>query len=123
MRPDGSVACWGDDPNDEATPPEGEFASVSAGYNHTCGVRTGGSVACWGYVRGTPPQGEFASVSAGDHGDGDPTCGVRTDGSVACWGKRSAAPPLGKFTWVSAGVDHVCVHASGVHRECSGEPR
>ena len=31
-----------------ATPPSGEFASVSAGDEHTCGVRTDGSVACWG---------------------------------------------------------------------------
>ena len=29
-------------------PPGGEFISVSAGNNHTCGVRTDGSVACWG---------------------------------------------------------------------------
>ena len=27
---------------------EGEFASVSAGGAHTCGVRLDGSVACWG---------------------------------------------------------------------------
>ena len=27
---------------------EGEFASVSAGASHTCGLRVDGSVACWG---------------------------------------------------------------------------
>ena len=53
----------------EATPPDGEFASVSARHRHTCGVRTDGSVACWGndesMVEATPPDGEFESVSAG----------------------------------------------------------
>ena len=48
--------------------PPGEFVSVSAGLGHTCGVRTDGSVECWGgdeWGQSTPPPGEFASVSAG----------------------------------------------------------
>ena len=66
-----------------ATPPEGEFASVSEGDDHTCGVRVDGSVAYWGdneYGQATPPEGEFASVSAGIMR----TCEVKVDGSVAC---------------------------------------
>ena len=66
----------------------GEFASVSAGNEHTCGVRTGGSVECWGhdeFVVATPPSGEFVSISGG----AAHTCGVRLDGSVACWGKQT----------------------------------
>ena len=65
-----------------------EFASVSAGIGHTCGVRRDGSVACWGYGRfwdATPPDGEFASVSTG----GFHTCGVRRDGSIECWGTQA----------------------------------
>jgi alpha-tubulin suppressor-like RCC1 family protein len=61
---------------------------VSAGYEHTCGVRTDGSLACWGgnYAgQATPPAGAFAQVSAG----GGHTCGIRTDGREACWGSRS----------------------------------
>ena len=52
--------------DDGSTP--GDFASVSAGLDHTCGVGIDGSVACWGDDRlgqATPPEGEFASVSAG----------------------------------------------------------
>ena len=92
------------------TPPSGEFASVSAGGIHTCGVKTDGSVACWGYDdsgQATPPSGEFASVSAG----GSHTCGVKTDGSVACWGyddSGQATPPSGEFASVSAGGSHTC---------------
>ena len=87
-----------------------KFASVSAGSDHTCGVRTDGSVACWGddeYGQSTPPEGQFASVSAGS----DHTCGVRTDGSVACWGDDEygqSTPPEGQFASVSAGQGHAC---------------
>ena len=89
---------------------EGEFASVSAGGGHTCGVRRDGAVACWGddgEGQATPPGGEFASVSAG----GGHTCGVTRDGAVACWGrdgKGQATPPAGEFASVSAGWDHTC---------------
>ena len=58
---DGSVECWGDDEHGQATPPDGKFASVSAGGSfHTCGVRGDGSVECWGLNRegqATPPGG------------------------------------------------------------------
>ena len=57
VRPDGSVACWGNDAYGKATPPKGEFSSVSAGRHHTCGVRTDGSVACWGTNVLTPSWG------------------------------------------------------------------
>ena len=61
VRTDGSVACWGLDSFGEATPPEGEFVSVSAGWRHTCGVRTDGAAACWGedHPNGKtrPPEG------------------------------------------------------------------
>ena len=40
------------------------FASVSAGGEHTCGVKEDGTVACWGRNfdgNATPPEGRFAS--------------------------------------------------------------
>ena len=87
-----------------------EFASISAGDEHTCGVGTDGYVGCWGdnlFDEATPPDGTFSSVSAGwNH-----TCGVRADGSVACWGggdEEKTMPPGGEFISVSAGDDHTC---------------
>ena len=79
----GSVACWGSNRYGQGTPSAGEFASVSAGTGHTCGMRRDGSVACWGdneAGQATPSAGEFASVSAG----WTQTCGLRQGGPVAC---------------------------------------
>ena len=86
------------------------FHQVSAGGGHTCGVRTDGTVACWGhdyYGQATPPSGTFQQVSAG----GGNTCGILTDGTVTCWVWNyagQATPPSGTFQQVSAGGGHAC---------------
>ena len=77
-----------------ATPPAGKFQSVSAGYYHTCGLKTDGTVGCWGsnhdfrgarhYGQATPPEGTFKSISAGHYH----TCAVTTDGDAVCWGSN-----------------------------------
>jgi alpha-tubulin suppressor-like RCC1 family protein len=96
-----------------AAPPLARAATpvnISAGYNHTCGPKTDGSLACWGengHGQATPPIGSFSQVDAG----GSHTCGVKTDGTVACWGNNShgqATPPTGSFTQVSAGENLTC---------------
>ena len=124
VRVDGSLECWGGKWHpttgiiDAAIPPEGKFASVSANLvghtdndyeHHTCGVRPGGQVECWGGLLDmhlTPPDGEFVSISAGrEH-----TCGVRPDGSVTCWGDlpTGIGQPDGEFASISAGAWHTC---------------
>jgi len=124
VKTDGSVACWGNNDDGQATPPSGSFASVGSGDDHTCGVKTGGSVVCWGdnsFDQSAPPAGSFTSVSAGfSH-----TCGVKADGSVACWGFDSdsgrATPPGGSFTSVSAGSWHTCGVKTGGSVACWGD--
>ena len=57
------------------------FTQVSVGVGYTCGIRTDGTVACWGrnnYGQSTPPGGTFSQVSAGWYH----ACGVGTDGTV-----------------------------------------
>ena len=89
---------------------EAEFASISAGTFHTCGVMVDGFVACWGgdyFGQSTTPAGKFAAVSAAHQH----TCGLRADGSVACWGSNEygqSTKPAGKFASVSAGRGHTC---------------
>ena len=122
----GRAVCWGTDtwPQEggllypelvglylgQATPPTENFQQISAGDIHTCGIKTDGSIACWGLNRdgqATPPPERFRQVDAG----GFHTCGIKTDSSVACWGNdeygqvRSTA---GSFRQVSAGVSHTC---------------
>jgi hypothetical protein len=63
--------------------PGGTFISVSAGVSIACGVKTDGSLACWGALDSTGlPQGTFTSVSVGEGGC---ACAVKTDGNLSCW--------------------------------------
>ena len=44
----GSVECWGSNHKGKATPPSGSFKSMSVGDQHSCAIRTDGSLECWG---------------------------------------------------------------------------
>ena len=105
------------------------YASVSAGDFYSCGVRTDGTVSCWGVndkgqVDALPQV--FSSVSAGSAH----TCAIQADtpeedttdqdtntttspisGPVKCWGANSdkqTEAPQGEFSSVSAGSAHTC---------------
>jgi hypothetical protein len=100
------------------------YAQISAGSQHTCAVRTDGSLECWGNnSRGqaTPPAGTgYKQVSGGRYH----TCAVRTDGSLACWGydwHGQATPPAGTgFARVSAGGSHTCALRTDGSLACWG---
>ncbi len=81
---------------------DGEWAAVSEGYEHTCGVRVTGAVACWGTDRnenlgngaGQSPAlvpvpvmttRVFVSIDAGSYF----TCGVDSTRALVCWGDNS----------------------------------
>ena len=64
-------------------PPVGTFSQVGVGGDHACGVRTDGTVVCWGALYNEAmPAGTFSQISA----SWSYSCGVRTDGTLACWG-------------------------------------
>ena len=58
------------------------------GWRHSCGLRTDGTITCWGWNedsgQATAPAGQFSAVSAGRRH----SCGLRTDGTITCWGRN-----------------------------------
>jgi hypothetical protein len=130
VRTDGTVACADDggSPSVALVPPSGTFTQVSVGIPYetspsirfgvpfACGVRTDGTLACWGnrtYLDRMPiPTGTFKSVSAGLFH----ACGIRTDDTVTCWGAVAGMgasalfdlSPPGAFRDVSAGWEASC---------------
>lgn len=92
-----------------ASPPpkvatRGDFAEVTAGWDHTCALKADGAVQCWGanwWGQTESPEGRFITIAAG----GNHTCGIRTDGLLACWGDniwKQADPPEGHFISIAA---------------------
>src|ERR671919_329040 len=58
----------------------GTVAQLTAGGRYRCGVRSDGTVACWGandFGQATPPEGTFTQVSAGGGFLRGHTCGLR----------------------------------------------
>ena len=78
------------------------FATISTGFQHTCGVTTGDGAYCWGANH----FGQLGDENAGIHSDtpvsvhGGPfvtisagqvhTCGLTTGGDAYCWGENSS---------------------------------
>ena len=155
LRSDGTIACWGAnaewrvtsceaDPADgdiplcvaehvhtgQADPPAGRFTAVSAGWRHSCGLRSDGTIECWGRNedgQADPPAGRFRAVSAGGTivtaRAGGHSCGLRIDGTIECWGynaRGQADAPPGEFTAVSAGGHFSCGIRTAGTTECWG---
>ena len=90
--------------------PKGQFTAISAGFDHLCGIKTDGTIICWGSNdRGhlNTPQGQFTSISTKSANP----CGIKTNKSIVCWGSNNQGQlntPKGQFTAISVAVRHSC---------------
>jgi hypothetical protein len=92
--------------------PEGTFTSLSAGNAGTCGIRTDGTLACWGYFYFDEPK---FTTTYKDVSDLTALCAVRSSGTIDCWGlsPNVGAPPTGTFDQVVAAEEALCARAGG----------
>lgn len=120
---DQSLRCWGQNTEgqlglddgfpgagDQSLPVQvsggGQWRSVSTGQGHTCGLRTDGTLWCWG--RNMPPVLGLPGGSPGQlrrptqvgtdtdwaqvRATQSSTCALKTNGSLWCWGGSYDAP-------------------------------
>ena len=159
----GGVKCWGYNGNGQLGDgtrstrknPVDVFGlasgidAISAGWDHTCALTSGGGVKCWGNnAHGELGNGTridalkpvdvvglgsgVAAVSAGfDH-----TCALLNSGGVKCWGNNATGElgdgtatshrkpvnvvGLSNVASISAGFDHTCSVGTGGGAKCWG---
>jgi alpha-tubulin suppressor-like RCC1 family protein len=159
---DRSLWCWGDSAESQlgfnahdtsfAEPAQvgidRDWAAISAGQGHSCGIRSDGRLLCWG--RNTlgqlglgaatdnfgapqlvPGAFDWQHVSLAQDG----SCGIRRDGSLWCWGDnhsgqlaaigaRSGVPARASdesdWTDIDAGTFHSCGLRAGGRLFCWG---
>lgn len=105
--------------------PGGTLGQLSLGYQHSCALKTDGTVLCWGYGANgqlAAPSGLVATeVSAG----GAHSCALRTDGTVVCWGNGGSGqttPPAGLVaSHISAGYAFTCAVRTDATVVCWGK--
>jgi len=111
-------------------PPAGSFI-VATGAAYNCGIRSDGTLACWGSARtdgvtDQPPDGTYTQLVVTNFFG----CALRTDGELVCWGSgpkvwstdpRYTPQPGGTFVQVAGHAYGLC----GVRTEgtiaCWGE--
>ena len=100
-----------------------QFSAVGAGGYHSCGLRSDGTVACWGengWGQSDAPDGQFMAITAG----WTYSCGLRSDATITCWGNNTygqADTPDGQYNAITAGGSHSCGLRTDTTITCWGD--
>jgi alpha-tubulin suppressor-like RCC1 family protein len=164
IRSEGRLFCWGSnsegklgvgDMNPRDVPTEVDvggmtWRSVATGLSHTCGIRTDGSLWCWGHNGsgqvGVDGQGAYDVPARVDDGPWrmvatgfSTSCGVTEDDELFCWGDDGLGQrgdwlgdgdfPLAEVgsgeSWASVAIgamgQHFCARTTGGDFRCWGE--
>lgn len=74
---DGTIACWGNNDEGQATPPAGTYVQVAGGNTFTCAIRNDGARVCWGDdAQGQAPQLQLTPYAIVDGSVGTPHGGA-----------------------------------------------
>ena len=108
--------------------PPGPYQAVTTGLHHSCGLRTDGTIVCWGDNRQgqtDAPSGQFREVSAGGHF----SCALDVNRyQLQCWGDNSVGQTdlsemrkIGiRIRSLDAGFDHACAAFLDLGVRCWG---
>ena len=110
MRINGAIACWGENNDDQASPPNGRFDEIAAGRDHACALNDG-ALTCWGegFPNGAVTIQEVPPLSAIQAGSGF-TCGLTPNDDMACWRNEDSELTItpGPFTDIGIGLYYAC---------------
>jgi hypothetical protein len=108
-QPDGYVGNDGDSDDADGTS-LGCWAHITVGRDHSCGLKSDGSISCWGCNTNgqhNSPEGSFVAIDSGmTH-----TCAIDQAGAVSCWGSNtsnSLNAPDAVFSSIACGLNYCC---------------
>ena len=102
----GRAVCWGDNYWGQSAAPPGGFTSLSAGLDHTCGLRPTGEAECWGGRDTNDPRKSYFKPLRGNENRRELRHVAPYRGS-ALFDSRPT-PPAGGFTQLAAGAYQTC---------------
>jgi len=102
--------------------PTDPLVRVNVGKSVVCGVKTDGTLVCWGGdagITGAVPAGTFVDVAVGE----DHACAKGTDRRITCWGNDDfwqTRPPYGTTTGHITMGNKFCVEKPDGRFDCMG---
>ena len=97
-------------------------AWVASAASSACGLKSDGTLQCWGYAP-SPPAGTFKRVDVAT----GYACAIKSDDTLQCWGTATGGPwgqltpPSGTFTELVLGYTYGCALKSDGAFQCWGK--